>query len=81
MKNKDITVEVAYICNGKNPSCNNSTGCFYKKTNGIKGPCAHTRDKKYAKYSASDPKKHPERFEKYRNGNIIRYYEKFRTED
>lgn len=78
MKKKDQNVvEVAYICNGKDPSCREGGGCYYRMTNGRRGPCVHTRDPKYAKYGKKDPKKYPERFDRYKAGNVVRYYEKF----
>jgi len=73
MKKKDMAVEVAYICNGKIPGCSQEAGCYYGKQ---KGPCMHTQDPKYARYKPHDPKKHPERFDKFRAGNVVRYYEK-----
>lgn len=73
MKNRDMTVEVAYICNGKIPGCGETGGCYYSSA---RGPCMHTQDKKYAKNKNVSVKKNPERFEKFRAGNVVRYYEK-----
>ena len=73
-------VEVAYICNGKDPDCG-KRGCYYRIENGKRGPCMHTQDPKYAKYRPRDPKKHPDRFEKFKAGNVVRYYEKLGNRD
>lgn len=69
--------EVAYICNGKDPKCIHKTGCFYKITNGIRGSCSHTRDIQYAINKKINPEKNPDRFEKFKCGDNVRYYERF----
>lgn len=71
--------EVAYICNGLNPKCRGTLGCYYQElTNGMHGGCMHTKDKRYAlnEILEDNPKNHPDRFDKYESGDIVRYYEK-----
>ena len=70
-------VQVAYICNGKNPKCCGKYGCYYTPTNGVRGACSHTLDPKYAKNKPMDPRKHPDIFDKFSYGDTVRYYEKF----
>ena len=71
------TYEFAYICNGRNPACGCKVGCYYRPTNGFKGACMHTTDKKYAKNGARNPKKNRDLFDKFVVGDIVRYYEKY----
>lgn len=77
---KTTTVEVAYICNGKNANCNKSPGCYYSTVSGRPGACLHTQDIHYAVHKRLDPKKNPERFDKFvidgEEQKWIRYYEK-----
>lgn len=69
------TYEVAYICNGKDPNCK-KTGCYYKIQNGRRGPCMHTQNTKYAKNKIADPRADKDRFDRFRYGDQVRYYEK-----
>ena len=79
-KRKSRTVEVAWICDGKVEDCRKS-GCYYgEPRNGIRGPCMHTQNPRHAKYGARDPKKYPDRFDKFEYGDDIRYYEKYEEE-
>ena len=70
------TYEVAWICDGKVKDCN-QTRCFFKTDqNGRRGPCSHTMDATHARLKAIDPKDDPERFDKFKYGDQVRYYEK-----
>lgn len=82
---KNQIIEVAYICNGKRPECKKNDGygggCYYIQTNGRRGPCLNTTDVKYAKHPKLNPKKNPDRFDKFifeeKDGTKrIKYYER-----
>lgn len=75
MKQKKV-VEVAYICNGKNQDCKGKDSCYYQNS-GRHGGCLHTMNTRYAKNKPVDPKKHPDRFDKFNSGDVVRYYEKY----
>lgn len=70
-----IEVDVAYLCNGKDRSCTKES-CYYKNH----GSCMHTTSPKYARNRPIDPKKHPEKFDKYSvelyGIKRVRYYER-----
>lgn len=68
--------EVAYVCNGKDPDCCGKQGCYYVNQNGRRGPCIHTTDPNYAKNKPVDPKKYPDRFDKFSYEDHVRYYER-----
>lgn len=72
---KKPIIEIAYVCNGKDPDCTKE-GCYFKNH----GPCCHTRNIKYARHKHWTPKKYPERFDIYKSDYggemIVRYYEK-----
>lgn len=76
MKKQKPLPEVVYLCDGEDPRCKGEWGCFYVITDGIRGGCRHTSDPKHAKYGAVDHKKHPERFDKFKSGDQVRYYER-----
>lgn len=81
MKKDKPRTKVLYICTGKNRTCK-KTGCYYKN----RGPCMHTLNPKYARNGVvTDPKKHPERFEtfkdSYRGEIVILYYERSNQDD
>lgn len=70
--------EVVYICDGKVKGCNKAS-CYYRlDANGQRGACMHTSSSFNAKYGTCNPKDYPERFDKYRSGDKVRYYEKER---
>lgn len=46
-------------------------------TSGRRGACSHTLDIRYAINKKLDPKTNPERFDKFKCGEQVRYYEKF----
>ena len=76
MKNRQVSVDIAYICSGKKKDCTKE-GCYYKIHNGIRGGCMHTTNMKYAKNRPpKEPKKNPEWFDKFKVGDQIRYYER-----
>jgi len=81
MKKDKPKAEIAYLCTGKDRTCE-KTGCFFKNH----GPCMHTMNPRYARNGVeTKPEKHPERFEKFKancGGQIvIRYYERSNQDD
>ena len=69
--------EIAWLCNGKDPKCAGKNGCFYIINNGIRGSCSHTKDIRYALHKKLDPKKNPDRFDKFKYKDQVRYYERY----
>lgn len=74
---------VAYICDGYD-HCTLEPGCFMRfdpitPTDVI---CRHTCNPDHAMYTLCDnPGEHPERFSMYRDGNVIKYYERLPSEE
>lgn len=82
MKKDKLKVEtdVAWLCTGKDKSCTKDN-CYYKNH----GACVHTTNAKYARNGPIDPKKHPEKFDKYSvelyGIRRVRYYERSSQND
>lgn len=61
---------IFYICNGQNPQCVNSLGCYKKG-----GGCHYTTNLEFTDSpECTDPQKHPERFESEIISNYPTYY-------
>lgn len=66
-------MKVFYLCNGKNPYCGHSAGCYQHG-----GECQHTSQIEYGSTPfCQDPSKCPERFEAVKNSDgDYDYFEK-----